>query len=175
MSSRARELLDAATSRRAIKELAAELDGHRELRLELIALARRRGVELPEEAQDWPGKRLLRRARGRDQDAQIRTNPIARDEAFTCLHCGRPIGPHGRSARDHCPFCLRSQHVDEVPGDRAAECGGILDPIGVQRRGIRTMIHYRCRGCGAERINQALNDGDPPDDWDQVIALPGVQ
>jgi hypothetical protein len=37
------------------------------------------------------------------------------------------------------------------------------------------MIHYRCRVCGESRINQALTDGDPPDDWDKVIALPGVQ
>jgi len=37
------------------------------------------------------------------------------------------------------------------------------------------MIHYRCRSCGHEGVNQALVDGDPPDDWDQVIALPGVQ
>jgi len=175
MSRRARELLDAATSRRAIKRLAATLDGDVEIRQELVELARARGVDLPDEAVNWPGKRLLRRARGRDGDAQIRTNPIARDEAFQCVHCAAEISPHGRSARDHCPECLRSLHVDVIPGDRAETCRGILDPVAVERRGSRTMIHFRCRSCGTERINQALTDGESPDRWDRVIALPGIK
>lgn len=175
MSRRAEELLDAATSRGAIKRLAAQIDREPALREELIAVARARGIELGPDATAWSSKRLLRRARGREAEARIRSNPIARDEDFTCAHCEAAVPAHGRTARDHCPHCLRSLHVDVVPGDRAARCSGILDPVGVERRGARTMIHYRCRSCGHEGVNQALVDGDPPDDWDQVIALPGVQ
>ena len=173
MSRRAEDLLDAATSRGAIKRLAEELDAEPALRKQLIAVARARGVALEPDAESWPAKRLLRRARGRETASRVRTNPIARDEHFTCLHCAAEIPAHGRTARDHCPHCLRSRHVDVVPGDRAQNCRGILDPVGVEQRGDRTMIHYRCRSCGEATVNQALTDGDPPDDWAQVVALPG--
>lgn len=169
--SRASELLDAATSRGAIKRLAAELDADPELRRAVLDEGRRRGATLPDEAIDWPAKRLLRVARAREAEARVRTNPIHRDEAFECAHCGTPVTPHGRTARDHCPRCLRSLHVDRIPGDRAADCGGILDPVAVDRRGEDWVIRYRCRVCGEQRSNRALLDGDPPDDWEAVVAL----
>ena len=129
------------------------------------------GVTLPPEASEWPGKKLLRAARARAEDAQIATNPTARDEAFVCAHCGAAVPPHGRSARDHCPFCLWSQHVDRVPGDRAESCHGALEPVSVERRGQRMMLHYCCTACGASRVNQALLDGEPADDWSVIVAL----
>jgi hypothetical protein len=54
--------------------------------------------------------------------------------------------------------------VDVVPGDRAAGCGGLLDPVDLEVRGERWVIRYRCRRCGVERRNQALRDGEPADD-----------
>jgi hypothetical protein len=66
-------------------------------------------------------------------------------------------------------------HVDVVPGDRAAECGGVLEPVRVVSRGDAWMIHYRCLRCGAERRNQAMLDGAPADDWEQVVALSVVE
>ena len=33
----------------------------------------------------------------------------------------------GSDHRNHCPNCLSSLHVDEEPGDRASDCGGIMD------------------------------------------------
>ena len=126
---------------------------------------------MPDEAVDWPSKRLLRLARGLEQASRVRTNPVHRDEDFTCAHCGAEVRAHGRTARDHCPHCLRSLHVDVVPGDRAADCGGILDPVGVDRRGDDWVIRYRCRTCGADRTNRAILDGDVPDDWQAVVAL----
>lgn len=168
---RARALLDATGGRGALKRLAAALDTDRALRRAVIEEGRRRGADLPEEALDWPSKRLLRRARAREEEARARTNPVHRDEAFVCVECGAEVPPHGRTARDHCPFCLRSVHVDVIPGDRAAGCGGVLDPVGVELRGGRVILRYRCRRCGAERVNQAILDGDLPDDWEAVVGI----
>jgi hypothetical protein len=168
---RAADLLAANAGRGRLKLLAAALDRDPALRAELLAAATAAGVQLPEEAASWPGKRLLRAARARSAAAQVVTTPTARDEAFTCDHCGAAVPPHGRSARDHCPWCLWSKHVDRVPGDRAETCRGALEPVEVERRGSRMMLHYRCVACGAARTNQALLDGDPPDDWEAVVTL----
>lgn len=168
---RATELLDLDEGRGALKRAAAELDADADLRAAVLALAAERRVELPADAGSWPGKRLLRAARDRSGAAQEIRSPIARDEGFTCSTCGKATPPHGRTARDHCPHCLWSEHVDVVPGDRAAGCGGKLEPVSVEKRGGRFMMHYRCARCGAERVNQAILDGDPPDDWERVVAL----
>lgn len=47
-------------------------------------------------------------------------------EVFTCRVCGRKVVPGGAGSdhRNHCPNCLSSLHVDNEPGDRAADCGG---------------------------------------------------
>ncbi len=47
-------------------------------------------------------------------------------EAFVCKVCGRTVPPEGAGSeyRNHCPYCLSSLHLDTVPGDRAAGCGG---------------------------------------------------
>ena len=52
---------------------------------------------------------------------------------FTCKVCGREVVPEGAGSehRNHCPNCLSSLHLDTRPGDRAADCGGIMDPVGV--------------------------------------------
>lgn len=51
-------------------------------------------------------------------------------DAFTCKVCGRLCTPDnaGSSHRNHCPNCLASLHVDIEPGDREADCGGIMEP-----------------------------------------------
>ena len=61
----------------------------------------------------------------------FKTHPC-RDE-FTCRVCGRPVVPAGAGSdhRNHCPNCLSSLHVDVEPGDRASDCGGIMEPVGV--------------------------------------------
>lgn len=168
---RARDLLDRRLSRGELKRLASALDADPDGRTALIAEAVRRGRAAPDDAASWTGKRLLRWARDREGDAQVRSTPIARDEAFVCAHCGLDVPPHGRTARDHCPACLRSVHVDVVPGDRAADCGGVLDPVALSGPVAAPRIHYRCRRCGAERVNRATLDGDLPDDWRRIVAL----
>lgn len=170
-AARAVALLDADGGRGALKRAAEVLDHEPALRAALIAAAAQRGVALPDTAATWPGKRLLRAARARSDAAQVIRSPIARDEAFVCARCGAAVPAHGRTARDHCPWCLWSLHVDRVPGDRAADCGGLLEPIAVRRAGRKVQLAYRCVRCGEERRNQVLTDGEPPDDWAKVVAL----
>ena len=54
-------------------------------------------------------------------------------DSFTCKVCGRLVVPTGAGSdhRNHCPNCLSSLHLDIEPGDREADCGGIMDPVGV--------------------------------------------
>jgi len=171
LADRARALLDAARRRSDAKRLAPQLDADPALREAVVAEARRRGVLLDDEAVHWPAKKLLRRARGAEEEARRRTNPVARDEAFACAHCGAEVAPARRTARDHCPRCLHSLHVDVVPGDRAAGCGGLLVPVDAVQKGDRFHLTYRCRRCGEVRHNRALLDVDDPDDWAALIAL----
>lgn len=177
VAERARALLDEASrcSRGQLKRLAATLDREPGLRAAVVGEGRRRGAQLPDEALTWPAKKLLRLALAREEGARVRTNPIMRDEAFTCAHCGHEVPPMGRTARDHCPRCLRSLHVDVVPGDRAADCGGILDPVRAEQRHGQWVLHYRCRTCGADRVNRALLDGEEPDDWGELGRLAAME
>lgn len=155
-------LRESADSRKALKRHGQWLDGAPEqVKRALIQLARSQGAELPDQALSWPGKKLIRRALDRQDQAQVRRNPRHLDQGFDCLHCGAAVAIGGRPVRDHCPFCLRSQHVDVVPGDRASDCQGILDPIGARQRGGQWVLRYRCRVCGHEQNNKAHPQDDP--------------
>lgn len=163
------ELL-ALRSRGEIRRWGAWLDGEgRGLRSIVVAEARRRGAAVPEGWEELPGKRLLRACLARD--AQVRTTPIQRDEGFVCAHCGLDVPPGGRRPRDHCPRCLHGRHVDVVPGDRAAGCGGDLVPVAVESSRKGWMLRYRCASCGMERANRVLDDLVPPDDPAAVRAI----
>lgn len=173
---RAAEVFE-ARSRGEVKAAAARLDAEGEgARAALCAEARRRGVALPEEAAGWPAKQLVRACLDREGEARVRRNPVHRDEAFTCRVCGRGVPAGGRRPRDHCPHCLWSEHVDVVPGDRAAACGGLLRPVraGPDGRG-GWALEYRCEACGATRRNRVLDDLDPPDDPARVRELVAQQ
>ncbi len=81
------------------------------------------------------------------------------DEEFTCEHCGKLVPKLGYSCRNHCPYCLYSKHVDINPGDRAEECKGLLEPIGVNLQSKKGyVIIYKCQKCGAIRKNVAARD-----------------
>ena len=68
------------------------------------------------------------------------------DEEFVCEHCHKKVSPLEYSARDHCPYCLYSKHVDVNPGDRSEECHGLLEPIGVDiNRKKGYVIIYKCQ------------------------------
>lgn len=85
-------------------------------------------------------------------------------DCFTCKVCGRPVGAAGSGSnhRNHCPNCLSSLHLDIEPGDRAANCGGIMEPIAVwvRKNGEWAIIH-RCRSCGQLSSNRIAADDNP--------------
>ena len=95
------------------------------------------------------------------------------DNGFICAHCGKEVLPLGRSSRNHCPFCLRSLHVDVNPGDRLNSCGGVLDPIYAEpdnKKGY--VIYFKCRKCGETVRCRAAHDADvQPDDIGKIIRL----
>ncbi len=88
-----------------------------------------------------------------------------RIEDFACGHCGFQVSGSGYT--NHCPKCLWSRHVDVNPGDRAAACGGLMEPDGLEKRGEEHLITAKCLICGHERANKVL----PEDDFDAVLAL----
>ncbi len=90
------------------------------------------------------------------------------DESFICYNCGKEVKPLGYTARDHCPNCLYSLHLDINPGDRASKCKGHLIPKGIEKnkkRGYK--ILYKCDKCGYETKNIIATD----DNMDQIINL----
>ena len=85
-------------------------------------------------------------------------------ENFVCKSCGSLIVPNGAGSdhRNHCPNCLSSVHVDNLPGDRAANCSGIMEAIGVwvRKNGEWAIIH-RCNRCGHLSSNRIAADDNP--------------
>ncbi len=80
---------------------------------------------------------------------------------FVCLRCGAPVphAAHGTRQRNHCPLCLWSVHLDVHPGDRAAGCGGAMEPIAIwARAGGEWALVHRCEQCGAVRTNRIAGD-----------------
>lgn len=162
----ARAWLARVHTRGDLKRVGAELDGEGDADLcrAIAAEGRARGADLPDDAHTWPGKKLLRRALARDGAAQVRKNPIAVDEDFTCGHCGVWVPRAGRTARNHCPHCLYSLHVDVVPGDRQADCGGLLEPVAASFAHDTWTLLHRCVRCGSTHRVRALLDVEVSDD-----------
>lgn len=85
-------------------------------------------------------------------------------DVFQCKVCGRDVFPAnaGSEHRNHCPNCLTSLHLDIEPGDREADCGGIMDPVSVWvRKGGEWAIIHRCRRCGSLASNRVAADDNP--------------
>jgi Zn finger protein HypA/HybF involved in hydrogenase expression len=89
------------------------------------------------------------------------------DEEFICENCKEKVKKLNYSARDHCPNCLYSKHVDINPGDRMNECKGILKPIEIEKFKDTYKIIYRCEKCGLLHKNVMAND----DNIDLIIKL----
>jgi hypothetical protein len=83
---------------------------------------------------------------------------------FRCKRCGciTPESGAGSAHRNHCPQCLHSVHLDDNPGDRAAECGAVMEPVAVWVRGDGewALIH-RCKDCGTLSSNRIAADDNP--------------
>lgn len=89
------------------------------------------------------------------------------DEAFICENCGQLVSPLGYTARDHCPHCLYSKHVDIMPGDRANSCKGLLKPVGIEKFKDTYKILYKCTKCKQTHKNIIAKD----DNMDLIIEL----
>jgi len=75
-------------------------------------------------------------------------NFIRKKEDFVCEHCGERVVGDGYT--DHCPKCLWGKHVDkEIPGDRASDCRGMMEPIRAQFKmaNLKFKIKYKCQKC----------------------------
>ncbi len=86
---------------------------------------------------------------------------IKNDNGFICRHCGNEAFPLKYTSRDHCPKCLYSIHIDNVPGDRANTCLGDLVPISIEpssKKGY--IIVYKCNKCGEVKRNKSAEDDD---------------
>ena len=95
------------------------------------------------------------------------------DSGFICASCGKEVLPLGYTSRNHCPFCLCSLHLDINPGDRASDCGGLLEPVSAlpdPKKGY--IIISKCRKCGEIRRNKSAHEASvQPDDINKIIAL----
>jgi hypothetical protein len=75
-------------------------------------------------------------------------------EDFVCEKCGAAV--KGSGYTNHCPHCLWSKHVDVNPGDRAAVCCGMMEPVNVEFNNDRRdwIMTHRCLVCKHEKRNK---------------------
>lgn len=81
---------------------------------------------------------------------------IKNQEDFSCLHCGASVTGNGYT--NHCPTCLCSRHVDNNPGDRAANCGGLMRTVAWRHKDGSQDILHRCEACQYEKWNKIAGD-----------------
>lgn len=93
------------------------------------------------------------------------------DEKFICENCQKEVQPLHYTARDHCPYCLYSKHVDINPGDRNNPCQGLLKPVGIEKFRETYKILYTCEKCGMQHKNILAKD----DSMDRIIALSNIE
>ena len=112
----------------------------------------------------------------------MRTNMKNINADFTCNNCGRYVSANtivsGVVHRNHCPYCLRSRHVDLFEaGDRLCACKSLMAPVGLtlkrsqdkyaSQRGGEVMLVHRCTYCDEIAINRIAADDDPA----KILAL----
>ncbi len=90
---------------------------------------------------------------------------IKNKEDFICEHCSFSV--EGNGYTNHCPQCLWSKHVDINPGDRLNTCGGLMKPIGVEKKGKEYVIKHKCTKCGFEKPNKAVKE----DSFDMIVQI----
>jgi hypothetical protein len=97
----------------------------------------------------------------RDQRTGVRHRS---PDSFRCRNCRLDVSidAPGTAHRNHCPSCLWSLHVDEMPGDRAADCGSSMEPVAISARGDgEWRIVHRCTGCPTVHLNRIAGDDNP--------------
>lgn len=88
-------------------------------------------------------------------------------EDFVCKNCGTKV--KGSGYTNHCPVCLWSRHVDINPGDREADCGGLMEPIGIDSKRGQYIILHKCLSCGHEKKNKSVAE----DNFDSILKVAG--
>ena len=96
---------------------------------------------------------------------QVSKKFIRKVEDFTCENCG--TNTTGDGYTNHCPECLWSKHVDINPGDRAAQCGGLMKPIEVIQSAGTYILTHKCIRCQYIKKNKLARN----DSMDAAIAL----
>lgn len=86
-------------------------------------------------------------------------------EDFVCENCGQEV--KGSGYTNHCPHCLWSKHVDINPGDRAADCGGLMESIDTELKKGQYILIHKCVKCGHIQKNKVCAD----DDFKKIIEL----
>jgi ribosomal protein L37AE/L43A len=88
----------------------------------------------------------------------MKKNFIKKIENFKCENCGERVIGDGYT--DHCPRCLWGRHMDEeVPGDRASGCKGLMKPEYAEYVSGQRKIHYKCLSCGHKFVvREGKND-----------------
>lgn len=89
------------------------------------------------------------------------------DENFICENCNKTVDKLNYTARDHCPHCLFSKHVDIMPGDRSNNCQGLLEPIDIEKFKDTYKIIYKCQKC--KQIHKNIISTD--DDFDMILKI----
>jgi hypothetical protein len=87
------------------------------------------------------------------------------EEDFVCGRCGSTV--EGDGYTNHCPHCLWSRHVDNQPGDRAASCGGMMEPVALEGSTPAYVLLHRCTLCGHEKRNRVQRT----DSQEALVAL----
>ena len=85
---------------------------------------------------------------------------IKNKEDFICENCG--FENKGNGYTNHCSQCLFSKHVDNDPGDRLNQCGGLMEPVYVSYTNKDKYLIHKCLICSFEKRN-LLNDDDSVD------------
>jgi rubrerythrin len=90
---------------------------------------------------------------------------IKNKENFVCEHCNAEV--IGNGFTNHCPKCLWSKHVDVYPGDRKAECGGLMEPVEFIKEKEGYIFVHKCVKCGYTKRNKMA----PDDDFDVAVRI----
>ena len=93
------------------------------------------------------------------------TSFIKRKEDFKCENCGHEV--KGTGYTNHCPICLWSKHVDINPGDRLETCGGLMEPVGIEKHDDGYLIIHKCQKCGIKKKNKSSKD----DSFEELLKL----
>lgn len=90
-----------------------------------------------------------------------------KNEEFVCSNCHKEVPKSNYTARDHCPYCLYSIHIDNLPGDRSNNCRGMMRPIGIEKFKNTYKIIYECEKC--KKIHKNIMHDD--DNMELIIQL----